>query len=528
MAIIICPVCGAKNSFREGDTVCRCKMCETVLTLTSNDPDRKGTDPVDQSMINEEKTVRDPAYDRNRQERTNLSQNDVDDIRDRNEINRMEGIYQYALVLKNDGRLKEAKSLFESIVDYKDAGEQIGYCAALIETARKEDVYRKALAWKNDGRFTQAKALLESIADYKDAGEQIGYCAVLAGKQRKDGVYSGVVDSARENDVNMQRRVMNRYYNVPGRKGEDARNAAHERKIEEIRAKEKADRMEAERKAEEARVAAEKAAKKRKRVSAIALACAAAAAAFVILLFTVILPSIRYYKAVELYNNGQYKEAIEAFEALNGYKDSDARIKECLLKTDIGSSFFFGSYEQDNDASNGKEEIEWIVLAKDGTSLLLISKYALDCQQYNSSSTIVTWETCSLRKWLNGPFINNAFSSDEQEMIRSTTVTADKNPSYNTSTGNETTDKAFLLSITEAEKYFSSESARQCQATAYAKECHSRTDGKGYCWWWLRSPGRSPQLTAYVDRVGSVDYSGNHMDDGIVAVRPALWIDLGS
>ena len=135
---------------------------------------------------------------------------------------------------------------------------------------------------------------------------------------------------------------------------------------------------------------------------------------------------------------------------------------------------------------------------------------------------------CSLRKWLNGPFINNAFSSDEQEMIRSTTVTADKNPSYNTSTGNETTDKAFLLSITEAEKYFSSESARQCQATAYAKECHSRTDGKGYCWWWLRSPGRSPQLTAYVDRVGSVDYSGNHMDDGIVAVRPALWIDLGS
>ena len=72
-----------------------------------------------------------------------------------------------------------------------------------------------------------------------------------------------------------------------------------------------------------------------------------------------------------------------------------------------------------------------------------------------------------MRKWLNGTFISNAFSSDEQNMIQSTTVTADKNPSYSTSPGNNTTDKVFLLSITEVNQYFSSNSARECQGTAY-------------------------------------------------------------
>ena len=31
----------------------------------------------------------------------------------------------------------------------------------------------------------------------------------------------------------------------------------------------------------------------------------------------------------------------------------------------VGDTIFFGEYEQDNNLSNGKEEIEWIVLAKE-------------------------------------------------------------------------------------------------------------------------------------------------------------------
>ena len=76
----------------------------------------------------------------------------------------------------------------------------------------------------------------------------------------------------------------------------------------------------------------------------------------------------------------------------------------------VGNSVSFGSYEQDNNPANGKEEIEWIVLDVQGDRSLLISKYALDCKKYNTEWTDGTWESCSLRKWLNSDFLNAAFS----------------------------------------------------------------------------------------------------------------------
>lgn len=203
-------------------------------------------------------------------------------------------------------------------------------------------------------------------------------------------------------------------------------------------------------------------------------------------------------------------------------------VKQKLSATEVGSTVFFGSYEQDNVASNGKEAIEWIVLAKEGNRALLISRFALDCQQYNTSWTSVTWETCSLRKWLNGTFISNAFSSDEQNMIQTTTVTADKNPSYSTSPGNDTTDKVFLLSITEVNKYFSSDSTRQCQGTAYCYAQGAYKASNGNCWWWLRSPGYDSYGAASVYGGGSVEVHGDVVNYDGDAVRPALWIDLGS
>ena len=107
---------------------------------------------------------------------------------------------------------------------------------------------------------------------------------------------------------------------------------------------------------------------------------------------------------------------------MNGYKDSEAQIEKCYIgifgdfyylvqNVEVGDVIKFGSYEQDDDTSNGKEEIEWIVLEKDNASILLISKYGLDCQPFYTSLTDVTWETCSLRTWLNGTFLNTYCSS---------------------------------------------------------------------------------------------------------------------
>ena len=77
-----------------------------------------------------------------------------------------------------------------------------------------------------------------------------------------------------------------------------------------------------------------------------------------------------------------------------------------------------------------KEDIEWLVLETKDGKVLVISKFALDCKQYNMTYTDVTWETCSLRKWLNSSFLDAAFSSEEKAMIPMVTVAAEKYPDY--------------------------------------------------------------------------------------------------
>lgn len=264
--------------------------------------------------------------------------------------------------------------------------------------------------------------------------------------------------------------------------------------------------------------------------------------AFIIVLDSVIIPNAKYNNAIALMNTGNVVDAYETLIALDGYKDSTDKANSIYGKYKIeklkvvktGDYIFFGAYEQDNDTSNGKEAIEWLVLEKENDKILLISKYALDCQQYNTSWDTVTWETCTLRKWLNGTFINAAFSTEEKALILNANVSADKNPSYSTDPGNATTDKVFLLSINEAKKYFTSDAERKCAPTDYAKAQGTSTSssctvgGKATCWCWLRSPGSSQISAAYVYSYGGLDECGDLVDRDNRAVRPALWITLGS
>ena len=84
---------------------------------------------------------------------------------------------------------------------------------------------------------------------------------------------------------------------------------------------------------------------------------------------------------------------------------------------EAGSLVTFGHYEQDGNTENGPEAIQWTVLDTDGDRVFLLSKYGLDAKQYNVKYTRVTWETCSLRQWLNSTFLNSAFSAKEKQRI---------------------------------------------------------------------------------------------------------------
>ncbi len=215
--------------------------------------------------------------------------------------------------------------------------------------------------------------------------------------------------------------------------------------------------------------------------------------------------------------------------ALQGYLekiDENTQIKyRNLLKAQAGSCIEFGSYEQDGNLSNGKEPIEWIVLTKEHDSLLVLSKFGLDCCMFNDDFSDVTWETCSLRKWLNDTFLRAAFNQEEQKMIQTSIVIAEGNPDYETYPGNDTRDKVFLVSMVEAENFFPSDESRQCQPTAYALS-RKVFQNNSNCCYWLRTSGNNSASAAWVLDSGFVPSCGASVDCDDVAVRPMLRIFL--
>lgn len=266
---------------------------------------------------------------------------------------------------------------------------------------------------------------------------------------------------------------------------------------------------------------------------------------FGVVLKFVIIPSVEYYSAVKMVANGEYKEAIDKFESLGDYKDCKNKTNEAFEKykiqkikeANVGDIIYYGSYEQDNNISNGKENIEWRVLAKENNRILVISDKTLDCQPYNDTYSAVTWETCTLRKWLNDDFFNFAFTDAEKKCIPTVTVLADKNPEYSTNSGKTTKDKVFLLSIAEVNKYFTIDELWKCVPTEYTiakgvrigvkidtdiKICS--VDGKCICFWWLRSPGINRPYAACVNNYNGINEDGRYVNFDGNAVRPAMWI----
>ena len=431
------------------------------------------------------------------------------------------------------------------------------------ENARLENIYTTALTAMNraqsENEFNAVAYTFASIPEYKDALALQQVCKENAEIARKDAVYQAAIQAMRGsvrggNSVERYFTVIRQLETISGWKDADEQINVCRARIEEIKAKEEADR-----------IAAERRAKRNKRILAWTGSLVAIAAAIAVLLITVIFPMIKYNNALALieaedYDNayalltelGEYKDSaqliyeralslIEAEEFANAYalltelgeyKDSQAKLAEIQITliagAEVGDTVYFGAYEQDNDTGNGKEGIEWQVLAKENDRVLVISRYGLDCKQYHPELTGVTWETSAIRQWLNETFMNTAFSAEEQVYIPTVTLANPNNARYGTRGGNNTTDQIFLLSIDEAEQYFPTKNARQAFPTVYATAQGAYVSDRGTCWWWLRSPGFSGNIAAYVSTDGSVYNFGYGVYNTYEAVRPAFWIDVSN
>lgn len=212
---------------------------------------------------------------------------------------------------------------------------------------------------------------------------------------------------------------------------------------------------------------------------------------------------------------------------------------------------FFGNYFQSNRTT--KDPVKWRVLSNAGGQLFLLSDQNLDALQYHTEQEDVTWETSTIRSWLNGydassntggsngidytedNFLDTAFSAKEQTAIAETNVVNEANTDYDTDGGNDTTDRIFLLSLTETSNrnYFPTYSSSISTNTAYVAD-----GGKfGYSmfgtgeanWWWLRSPGYYRWYAAFIEWVdGTSVTDGNPVNNESTAVRPAFNLNLSS
>ena len=234
-----------------------------------------------------------------------------------------------------------------------------------------------------------------------------------------------------------------------------------------------------------------------------------------------------YVRGLDYEARGEYDLAIDEFNKAEGFWDSRIRIyymptptsNPIITLNEPGDILTFGNYHG--------EAIQWRVLAVENGKALVISEKIIDAKPYNTEWVGVTWETCTLRQWLNNDFSQTAFTQNERERIAETTNVTKSDAEYDTMGSNNTNDKASLLSLDEAEAYFMTGADYIAYASTYAK-------GQG-CWvddengasdWWLRSSGcYSNYYAASVLLDGSVNVGGDGVDYINSGVRPALWLN---
>lgn len=490
----------------------------------------------------------------------------------------------------SEQQLKTAAGMFAAIGD-SEGSACAQKCLVLAEQARLKAIYEKAsrrrmeIGMPNLTDAADLEALAKQfgqIPGYKDAKQRAEQCLQDA-ETTRENAYNDAVEAMQEAEKGNFSFKWEKAIRMLAREGLNGY-----RDVEELRKQAEQRRKECENAEEKQR---QESARRKKTLTIAAVVVVMIACAIAWCIPNVIIPNNKYQQALALREAGQYDDAIAAFAELGDYSDAAQQLSETkyqqannlnaaarydeayaiyvtltgykdvdklLIEDDnivaakkaleareaqftVGNYVTFGEYPQ-TTAGEDMTPIEWLVLARNGNKALLISRYGLDAQPYNTDYTSVTWETCTLRTWLNGTFYNKAFSSAEQAAILTTNVDNSKNQCYSgwsTSSGNNTQDKVFLLSYAEANKYFgvtydnSSNTKSRVAPTAYAiaqgawtSYSNKTTDSTYAGWWWLRSPGTYQDYAAIVYFVGSLDF--NYVDSDSGSVRPALWVNLES
>ena len=177
-----------------------------------------------------------------------------------------------------------------------------------------------------------------------------------------------------------------------------------------------------------------------------------------------------------------------------------------LITSQPNDIFTFGSYEQDNNPKNGKEDIEWVVLYVDelDAKALLVSKNVLDSQPFDSNNAASTFTSSSLYAWLQDSFASTAFTDIEISYV----------------------SKAITIPSKNDEKQYSIPKAEHTQyAMSVGSEYINYLSGESWWTYWLAENAS----TSYGERNAYVAQGWNWVTDvtSKMGVRPMLWINIG-
>ncbi len=196
------------------------------------------------------------------------------------------------------------------------------------------------------------------------------------------------------------------------------------------------------------------------------------------------------------------------------------RDRERLKQYEVGNTMIFGKYEQDNDLTNGKEPIKWLIVNADDKKRLIVSEKILDYQYFNTEEINgVGFRESYLYHWLNNDFSSAAFSESEKKHFSKVILLSDFR--YIAGDAHET-----ILSLSDEQK--------KAKPSVYAEVLGS--DGS----WFLKSTDETLGIVR-VDVVGSngnleilgrriFDRGKTHkaLFDDKSGVRPAIWLDVST
>ncbi len=199
-----------------------------------------------------------------------------------------------------------------------------------------------------------------------------------------------------------------------------------------------------------------------------------------------------------------------------------------------GNRIAFGSYEQDNDNTNGKEAIEWTVAytftAGDKKRVYLISNECLFVAPYSNESDETTWAESSLRAYLNNEFYSEAFDTDEQGYIYSANLSNLPNSTFpDVDAGPMTSDNVFIPSYADYGTFFDWTLSAVAEFTPAAKAALEGIEDKdSYVEnsWWMRNPGSSLKNAMVLNNDGEMVTDNGEAVKKLCGVRVGIWVEV--